>query len=180
MQKKAAFELSMTTVVIIVLAMIMLALGLTLVRTIFKGAIYTATTLNDQIKNEINKIFEQGSTVGIVSEAGKLEPDRGKDNCVWWAILAEQAGTYSYKFTISPEKCAQEGLSSSQIENWFTGLSGTLSMAANQKENKCLLITPPETAPSCVFTLNLEVKKGNVNYGSSSVYIRPKRATLFG
>jgi len=181
MNKKAAFELSMTTVVIIVLAMVMLALGLTLVKTIFSGAVYTATSLNDQVKNEINKMFEQGgTTVGIISESGKLEPNRGKDNCVWWAILAEQQGSYSFKFSIVPEKCTQEGLTGEEIESWFTGLTGSISMAANQKENKCLLITPPKNAPSCVFTLSLEVKKGAANYGSSSVYIRPKAGTLFG
>jgi len=182
MNKKAAFELSMTTVVIIVLAMVMLALGLTLVKTIFSGAVYTATSLNDQVKNEINKMFEQGGTnVGIISESGKLEPSRGKDNCVWWAILAEQAASYGYSFKVSPEKCTQEGLTQQEIETWFTGLTGgPTTMAANQKDNKCLLLTPPKNAPSCVFTLNLAVTKGNAPYGSASVYIRPKAGTLFG
>ena len=58
-KRKAAIELSMTTVVVIVLAMTMLALGLTLVRTLFKGAIFTAQSLSENTQKEIDKIFSR-------------------------------------------------------------------------------------------------------------------------
>ncbi len=70
--KKAALELSIGTVVIIVIAMSMLILGLVLVRKIFSGATDSVDTLNDKVKAQITSIFaEEGSKVAI-----KLGADR--------------------------------------------------------------------------------------------------------
>ncbi len=55
--KKAAVELSIGTIVIIVLAMTMLILGLVLVRNIFTGATDSVDELNDKIRNEITQLF---------------------------------------------------------------------------------------------------------------------------
>jgi len=181
--RRGAIELSMTTVVVIVLAMTMLALGLTLVRTLFKGAIYTATSLNTQVQDKINALFqEEGKIVGIVSEAGRVEPERGKDNCIWWSMLANIPGKYDYSFTISPEKCSDPayGLSAQEIETWFAGMEGSFTLAANEKKTTCLALMPPKTAPSCLFNLVLKVSKSGVPVGTDSTWIRPKAATLFG
>lgn len=71
--KKAAIELSIGTVVIIVLAMTMLILGLVLVRNIFKGATDSVDTLNDKVKTEITNIFaEGGSKIAIRLGADKI------------------------------------------------------------------------------------------------------------
>jgi hypothetical protein len=65
-QKKAAIELSIGTVVIIVIAMSMLILGLVLVRTIFSGATDSVDTLNDKVKAEITSLFaKEGSKIGV-------------------------------------------------------------------------------------------------------------------
>src|SRR3989344_8659617 len=64
--KKAAIELSIGTVVIIVLAMSMLILGLVLVRNIFTGAIDSVNDLDGKVKGEISNLFtEEGSKIAI-------------------------------------------------------------------------------------------------------------------
>lgn len=55
--KKAAIELSIGTVVIIVIAMSMLILGLVLVRNIFTGATQSVNILDDKVQNEIKNLF---------------------------------------------------------------------------------------------------------------------------
>ena len=183
-QKRGAIELSMTTVVVIVLAMTMLALGLTLVRTLFQGAIYTAGSLNTQVQDKLNAMFqEEGKTVGIVNENGRIEPARAKDNCVWWAMMATTAGKYDYSFTVSPEECAGPGygLSEAETEGWFVGMKGSYTLAANEEKSQiCLPLMPPKTAPSCLFNLIVTVSRNNVPYGSDSTWVRPKAANLFG
>ena len=52
LNKKAAMELSIGTIVIIVLAMSMLILGLVLIKTIFSGAKYNIDTMNDKVRND--------------------------------------------------------------------------------------------------------------------------------
>ena len=61
--KKGAIELSMTTIVIVVLAMAMLVLGLVLIKTIFQGTTSVASMTNDQVKNQIAKLFDQNHFV---------------------------------------------------------------------------------------------------------------------
>ncbi len=56
-QKRAAIELSIGTVVIIVLAMSMLILGLVLVRSIFRGATESVDDLNSKVKAQITSLF---------------------------------------------------------------------------------------------------------------------------
>lgn len=55
--KKAAIELSIGTIVIIVIAMSMLILGLVLVRQIFTGATESVDILDDKVQNEIKNLF---------------------------------------------------------------------------------------------------------------------------
>lgn len=65
-EKKAALELSIGTIIIIVLALTMLILGIVLVRSIMCGAIGLTGELNSKVKKEIGKIFESsggGSSV---------------------------------------------------------------------------------------------------------------------
>ena len=51
--KRAAIELSIGTVIIIVLAMSMLILGIVLIRSIFTGATESVNTINEKDKNQI-------------------------------------------------------------------------------------------------------------------------------
>jgi hypothetical protein len=68
--KKGAIEMSMTTVVVIVLAMSMLILGLVLVRSIFKGATESVNILNDKVRGEISNLFTEESTGMIAVKLG--------------------------------------------------------------------------------------------------------------
>ena len=65
-KKRGALELSISTVVILVIAMSMLVLGIVLVNKILGGATDSVDTLNDKVKGEINSLFsEEGSKIGI-------------------------------------------------------------------------------------------------------------------
>ena len=65
-QKKAAVEMSVGTIVTIVLLMTTLILGLVLVRTIFSGAIENINSIDQSVKNEINKLFAEDNARKVV------------------------------------------------------------------------------------------------------------------
>lgn len=106
MNKKGAIELSIGTVVIIVLAMTMLILGLVLVRNIFTGATENVDTLNDKVKGEIVNLFsDSGSSIAV-----KLGGDRtakikaGTDLGIGLGAQPKQGGLakdLKYQLTIS-------------------------------------------------------------------------------
>ena len=67
---KGAIEMSMTTVVVIVLAMSMLILGLVLIRSIFTGATSSVDLLNDKVKGEIQNLFTEEGTGNLAIKLG--------------------------------------------------------------------------------------------------------------
>ena len=59
-------EMSVGTIVTIVLLMTVLILGLVMVRTIFKGSIENINAVDQSVKNEINKLFSEDTSRQIV------------------------------------------------------------------------------------------------------------------
>ena len=64
--KKAAIELSVSTIVVIVLAMSMLILGTVLIRAIFTGATESVNILNEKVRGEITQLFAEKSSNVVV------------------------------------------------------------------------------------------------------------------
>lgn len=64
--KKAAVEMSVGTIVTIVLLMTVLILGLVLVRTIFTSSTENINSIDQAVKNEINKLFSEDDSRTIV------------------------------------------------------------------------------------------------------------------
>ncbi len=71
--KKAAIELSMSTVVIVVLAMAMLVFGIVLINSIRKGATESVDIINDRVKGQITSLFsEEGTKIAVKLSGDKI------------------------------------------------------------------------------------------------------------
>ena len=79
--RDGALELSIGTIVVIVIGMSMLVLGLVLVRTIFKGSTESVDALNDQVMGEIRNIFgkESGNLVIKLGSTDSIKVKPGAD-----------------------------------------------------------------------------------------------------
>ena len=77
-RKEGALEMSIGTIVVIVIAMAMLILGLVLVRTIFTGATESIGTLGDKVQDEIAGLFaDEGPDVVVklgTGQTAKIKP----------------------------------------------------------------------------------------------------------
>ena len=66
--KQGALELSIGTIVVVVIGMSMLILGLVLVRTIFTGSTAAIGQLNDKVQGEISTLFvEEGKDIVVMT-----------------------------------------------------------------------------------------------------------------
>jgi hypothetical protein len=78
-ERKAALELSIGTIVIVVIGMSMLILGLVLVRTIFTGSTDSIDLINDRVKEQISGLFSDDGTDVVVKlgegQTAKIKPD---------------------------------------------------------------------------------------------------------
>ncbi len=76
--RRAALELSIGTIVVIVIGMSMLILGLVLVRTIFSGSTKSVNDLNEQVQSEILDLFDDNSGNLVVqlgsADTAKVKP----------------------------------------------------------------------------------------------------------
>ncbi|MEM4719686.1 MAG: hypothetical protein QXG18_02380 [Candidatus Pacearchaeota archaeon] len=83
---KGAMELSIGTIVIIVISMSMLILGIMLVRNIFTGAKYNVDQINDKVRDEISRLFAEETKAIVYLPNNKLDIRQGESWGVAFAI----------------------------------------------------------------------------------------------
>lgn len=128
MNKKAAIELSMTTIITIVLSVVFLILALVLLRSVFDTATGSIDTVDEKLKNQLTTLFaeEDSSTVFIRPEDGvlKIRADtsdfgfiigaktkNGNDIVNW--------GDMQYRLILDKESSCYKKLGESTIKKWF-------------------------------------------------------------
>jgi hypothetical protein len=159
--KKGAIELSMTTVVVIVLAMSMLILGLVLVRSIFTGATQNVVSINENVKAQIDKLFtEEDQITALYLSTGIAEVKQGEAYGVGFAIRNTNvgAGTATVGYNVVKDSqnsiCTAAGIN---VADWISGgNTGSGEVAAGSRYYARVLFQPPTNAPiSCIGTFHI-------------------------
>ncbi len=159
LSKKAAMELSIGTIVIIVLAMSMLIFGIILIRTIMCGALGLTGDINSKVRGEIQRLFqsEGGEVVCIGSGAEAVSLIKEKTNAVYCSIKAPVRAEYNITITdISGE------ISETEVNKWIIGNKGWKGYVNPGEENnakKILRIKPPKEAQEGLVVLRIEVER---------------------
>lgn len=183
--KKAAMEMSVGTIVTIVLLMSVLVLGLVMVRQIFYGGTDLASRINQKSLNEVDRIFEDtDSTLGFIPSDRKVSLKQGSNND-GFAFLVNNKNvrptSFRYKIYIDPqfnlEAQCQGGLTLREAESWLMGyISGSIPEvpSSSRMENpEQIIITVPNTAPKCTIPYTVEVRVVGEEkvYGSGKVLV---------
>jgi len=170
MNKKAAIELSMSTIVILVLAMSMLILGLILVKSIFAGAKYNVDTINDKVKGEIGKLFEEDSKSVIYLPNHEAKISQGTEWGIAFAIRnnvagTSEAGVFSYEVDVADLSADCRGLTKEKVEKWIKARkTGQDTLSPGETGFFMVRILVPEDAPLCVVPFDVVIKKDNQPY----------------
>jgi len=161
--KKGAIELSIGTIVIIVLAMTMLILGMVLVRSIMCGAIGLTGDINSKVSGEINKLFDASGSevacIGAGTEPITMVP--GKTNTIYCSIKANQQAEYQIKV----KSIRGDILKESEIRKWIVGDDFYKRTVAPNDDDpkKFLRLNIPNNAPLDSIIIGVEVyKDGNL------------------
>jgi len=158
--KKAAMEMSVGTIVTIVLLMTVLVLGLVLIRSIFSSATKSVDSIDSQVTAEINNLFSsenkdlvvslgtghsadvrQGAKAfGFVFGYSPDDPTALIAGSCDYAISADVAGTYCSDYT-----------SGREVEEWITTGTNQVSFSERQKNAGYDLVrlNIPESTPIC-------------------------------
>ena len=165
--KKGAMELSIGTIVVLVLAMSMLILGLVLVRSIFTGAKYNVDTINDKVQGEIEKLFVEDKRLVVYLANQEFDAKQGGSYGVAFGVrnlITGVPGTSKFNYEVSinnpDEVKANCGLSNgNEPLNWIkAGKSGSLDTLPNQVKAEIIKFQVPDGAPSCIIRYTISVK----------------------
>lgn len=185
-QKKGAFELSMTTVVIIVLAMVLLILGLTLIRRIMGTGFNVIDITDKKTMDAINKFLTVGEQeeLQFYLPANTAEIPQGETFGIAFRFSPEETAAYSYKTEVSEvsgltcPKTITPAKAEAQIVLGKSGKLGTI----NSGDNKLGLIkiNMPKTYPlGCEIRYLVTVSGGGITE-SEAFDVRVVRKRVMG
>ena len=174
--------MSVGTIVTIVLLMTVLILGLVLVRTIFTGSVDAIKGINQGIKAEIQKIFNQDNLKKMVvyPDVPVMTIKKGSDDFGFgFAIrnLNEESSSFSYDISATDTSCpnsmrldAADKLISVRKEG-----NNIEIPASSIMENPIFVpFNIPETAPACTIGYTLQVYEGSRSNPYTSAFINLK------
>jgi len=178
-RKKGAMELSIGTIVIIVLAMSMLILGLVLIRTIFTGAKYNVDTMNNKVRDEINKLFVEDKKMVVYLAGGEAKVNKGDSYGIAFGIKnlktgTPEASTFLYDVTIAnPDEVKKNcGINEAEALSWIkAGVGGNFQILPGEtlaNDATIIKFQIPETAPLCIIRYNINVKADGAFYAGDS------------
>ena len=166
--KKAAIELSIGTVVIIVLAMTMLILGILLIRTIFVTTTDSVKQVDQGVKNEISKLFSENQDKKLIlypdSKLIKLEQGSQDSGFVISIRNLEQTDKqYTYQVVPGSQgSCLNAPITPTGSVRIITGQQETVTIPASSimQNPRHVRLSVSDTAPACTFSLIVNVYTG--------------------
>lgn len=160
LNRKGAIELSMTTVVVIVLSMTMLILGLVLIRNIFQGATYNVQQINDKVREQINSLFLENSEQKIIVYLAdqKATIKQGDVFGVAFAIRNIDPSARKFEYTVTPE-AGGNCPTTVNPANWIVvGSKGSREVQSGDTTYEIARFQPPLTTPLCISRFKVSVK----------------------
>lgn len=170
---RGAIELSIGTIVIIVLAMSMLILGLVLVKNIFSSANNAIDMTDAQLKDEINKLFTEDKKI-VVYLPDQLAKIKQNENWgIGFGIKNLQKGTsepgrFNYNVVVSdPDVRTKCGIGERDVENWIiAGRSDSTTLPPGEVFAGRVRFMIPDGAPICIVRFHIDVTKDNAPYAT--------------
>ncbi len=166
--KQGGFEMSVTTLVVIVIAVVMLILGLVFVRQIFKTATESMTVMDSQIKTKLNKMFEEeGYPVAVLTKVVTVK--RGTEAFSIPIAFQTQSGEGAVDVSLE-YKVELKGGDCIGTENWIISpelerKSKDFSTVVADKAYLDIVLSVPKTVAKCRQIIKISVYEPD--YGES-------------
>lgn len=176
--KDGAFEMSVGTIVVLVIGMTMLILGIVLVRTIFTGATGSVDVINDNVKAEINKLFSDSNKRLVINlPDNQVKIKKGQSFGIAFGVrnnIEGQAGstTFSYSTAVAEVESGC-GLSVSEADSYIRlGKEGSVELSpGGEPKTLRLVVEPTDAAPLCSVSYEIQVRTPDGNIYDSDRFI---------
>lgn len=172
--RRAAMEMSVGTIVTIVLLMSVLILGIFLVQKIFSSAKGAIDLTDEQLKNEINKLFADDKEITIYPQTRQVEISPGGSDAIGIGITnllrgVEGEQKFSYEVTLE-----DEGDCGANAESWLKLGKKADNFGIGPKDTyvRRVILEVPEGAPLCSARYAVSVTNEGKNYAGDYFDIR--------
>jgi len=178
--QRAAMELSISTIVVIVLAMSMLILGLVLVKNIFSGAQNIVDMNQDQLENKISKMYGEDQKMVIYPSSQMVNVKQGESGGFGFGIKNLNQGSsaniqFSYSIIISDEDMvAKCGISKEALMDYMVTPQeeSGLSLASGELTTAKVIFETDVGAPLCTVRFRINTFAGEQPYASGFVDVK--------
>lgn len=175
MKKKGALELSIGTIVVLVIAMAMLIMGLVLVRTIFSGGTDAINKINDEVMNGIDEMFaDSDDKIVIYPSTRKVKIEQrtqGEGFAFSVRNVDLEEKDFIYSVGVDPgfniaDKCK---INAEEANGWLDIDSGSFTLGRSSKMEKAevplITFNLPDNAPVCTIPYKVQI-----NYADGGHY----------
>ncbi len=169
LKKRGAIELSMTTIIVIVIGVTLLILGLTWVRGMFEkiGSITDAQL--DAAKVEISQKMQASDKFYISGTSINAEPGKTRTINIGVQNIGEQDTSAKFKFSVEVGEGADA--------KWFT-LPLPIDIAVGEiKSNVINVVVPKGTPTGQSYPVNVIVYKDDKVYDSEAIMLNVANST---
>jgi hypothetical protein len=182
MNKKGQMEMSVGTIVTIVLLVTVLILGVVLIKNIFTSAKGVVDLTDQQLRNEVNKLFSEDSKISIYPSTRLVEIKQETTDGVGVGIKNLLTGVsgdkkFSYVVAVSDtdiqSKC---GVNAQTAEGWIvTGRAEEdIPIPSGDFSTQKVLFEIPTGAPLCTVRFRINVEAAGVAYATDFFDLKVK------
>jgi hypothetical protein len=174
--RKAQMEMSVGTIVTIVLLVTLLILGIVLIKSIFSSAKGVVDLTDSQLRGEIDKLFSEDSKISIYPGTRLLEMKQESTDGVGLGIKNLLTGAEDSNKTFSYEVVASDadlktkcGIDATTAESWIvTGRSeDSIPIPSGDFTTQKVLFEIPAGSPLCTVRFRINVyTDGRVIYAT--------------
>ena len=156
--KQAAIELSMTTIIVVVLSLTLLILGFVFIRSIMCGAIGVTDEIGNKVDNEVQRLFESSTQELSCVGSDSIVPITPGPNVIKCVIKASVAADYRVELDrVTPGRGIPTNV---DITEWFTKTGDTFTVIPGDDTGwKAFRMSVPDDAPEGEFSLVLRATK---------------------
>lgn len=178
--RKAAMEMSVGTIVTIVLLMSVLILGIFLVQKIFSSSTNAIDTIDNEVQNQIAQLFsDEGNKLAVYPTSRDITIKK-KDDLKGFAFSVKNVGVesedFSYSVRASDVSRCGRGFTTEIAESYLLGASGSFSLGPGNSFDMPRLVKFDlnENSPPCTIIYYLDIKKGEEAYAGTDIFVTIK------
>lgn len=177
--KRGAMEMSVGTIVTIVLLMGVLVLGIFLIQKIFRTGTNAIDTIDSEVQNQINKLFsEEGKKIAIYPTSRQITLKKGDDPKGFaFSVRNPDVVSHDFEYEILAQDVTGCGsLTEDEATSWLRPKQGELTIGPGSTPSLAELVVfvLPESAPPCTITYRVQVTDNENFEEGGSIFVTIK------